>query len=126
MFQDRHERSTLSDDGSVLHAKIGGVSESGLGAGSWAAGTAKWGWTMDVWLRTHACESSYKGCKHVMLDTDGGTLKITKYQLGRGAGRPHAEGPTVVSGTFDLTTRVTSMFDKDATYSAKGSFTLVE
>jgi hypothetical protein len=112
MFQDHFERNTMSDDGSVLHVLIGGVSKPGMGVGTVQAGSDDWGW--------------YKGCKHVMLKTNGGPLKFTKYQLGRGISRPHVEGPTIVSGTFDFTTRVSSMYEAEQTYTAKGSFTLVE
>jgi hypothetical protein len=135
MFQDRRERNALSDDGSSLHVLIGGVHAPvdgtadgpDFGVGTWTASRSNgWGWSIDVWLRTRGCAENYKGCKHLMLKTVDGPLKISRYQLGKGAARPHAEGPTVVSATFEFTTRVSSMYRQDESYSVEGSFTLVE
>ena len=51
------------------------------------------------------CLEGSDDCPRIRMQTVGGTLDVTRYDLGKAASRPHAEGPTGIAATADLVAR---------------------
>lgn len=119
----------VSDDGSrVLDSFSGGLEPGTLdGAGTISLGTTadgSNGWSIIIW--PSGCPDDYAGCDRVNLSTGDGTMDVLEHTLGQGPSRPHAEGPTVLSASFEAAAEELDPPNEGRAFQVEGSFHLVD
>jgi len=121
--------TVVSEDGSLLKNFLGSqrlpqdvtAGEHPFGEGP----EGRFAFTIIIIPQNKPCPAGAKRCPRRTLATELGSIDITEYRLGKGVSRPHATGPNVVAGTFEMPARAAKPWQGEQ-YRIKGALFLID